>query len=150
MKTNMILAAGIALAAIGAVTTANQNQPTQSSPSLVERLNKINADNERARQQDNKPSQHEVVVLHSSESGFGISDSNGYTYQYDGIKIYCSSSSRGAPQFPQMGIRSANNTTAVVGDLVPLAQAVADLLNDGYHIAHIPDNGYGGEYVLIK
>jgi hypothetical protein len=132
MKTHILLAAGIALAAIGAVTTANQNP------------------NEQAWQHDNKGTGHEVVVLHSSESGVGISDSNGYTYQYEGIKVYCSSSSRGAPQFPQMGIRSVNNTTAVVGDLVPLAQAVADLLNDGYHIAHIPDMGYGGDYVLIK
>ena len=63
MKTNMILAAGIALAAIGAVSTVNQNQPTQSTPSLAERLNKINADNERVRQHDNKVSQYEVVVL---------------------------------------------------------------------------------------
>jgi len=150
MKTNMLLAAGIGLAAIGAVSTADQNQPVPSPTRLVEKLKQINAANEHARQQDNKPSQHEVVVLHSSESGVGISDSNGYTYQYQGIKVYCSSSSEGAPQFPQMGIRSSNNTTTIVGDLVPLAQAVADLLNAGYHIAHIPDNGYGGEYVLIK
>src|SRR5262249_9376744 len=59
MKTNMILAAGIALAAIGAVTTANQNQPEQSTSTMVERLNNINAANGRARQQDNKPSEHE-------------------------------------------------------------------------------------------
>jgi hypothetical protein len=91
---------------------------------------------------------HEVVVLHASESGYATNNGVGYVYQYDGMKAYCSSSSSGAPQFPQMGLQSANNATVVLGNLLQLREALAQLLNDGYHIGQISNNG--GEYVLVK
>ncbi len=84
---------------------------------------------------------HEAVVLWASQSGYGSSDSRGYTYVYNGAQIYVSSSSDGAPTFPQATVPLRTN------NLVELGEGIATLLNAGFRLAEKID---GGGYLFVK
>jgi len=88
-----------------------------------------------------KFSRHSVVVLYSQIHGKPISDTNGQYFQYTGSIVYCSSSSSNAPTFPQF---SPQIYVPVAG----LAQALADLLDDGYQIKYVSDDQTS--FTLIK
>lgn len=68
---------------------------------------------------------HAVVVLHAYEAA-----ENGPVYIGD--LVYVSSSSAGAPTFPQF--------TGDPSKLTPLADAIASLLDAGFKIQHVSDN----------
>jgi len=75
-------------------------------------------------------SRSEAVFLWASQDGFNIAGENGSTFYYNGAKVYASSSSSGAPVFPQY---PATNR-------VEIAEATAQLLSMGYQIK-VSDNG---------
>lgn len=70
----------------------------------------------------------DVVTLWVSlnSSGYGL---NGY--QYDGAVVYDSSSSSGAPVFPQQGSGQP---------LIQVSQALSKLLSEGFEIVHVEDS----------
>lgn len=75
-------------------------------------------------------SKHESVSIWANQSGISTPGK----YQYAGAQVYASSSSQGAPTFPQADI-----PTTV--QLVELGDAIALLLNEGFHIERASDNG---------
>jgi hypothetical protein len=81
------------------------------------------------------PQHHDVVVLHATQE---TAQDGGGRFHYTGLWVYVSSSSDGAPTFPQYG----------AGQEVALSQALADLLAQGFTITHISDNSL--EYVLVR
>lgn len=81
--------------------------------------------------------QHQVVILWASQGGYN----SGGAYHYNGAQIWVSSSSAGAPTFPQ-------GSPQVYVQLTELADALAMLLNDGFTITKQSDNGL--TYTLIK
>jgi len=68
---------------------------------------------------------HDVVVIQSASVGLSLNDTNGYTYQYDGLVIFNSSSSTGAPVFPQ-------GTVPTRYALTNTADGIALLLDQGF------------------
>lgn len=72
----------------------------------------------------------EVVILISDMDGTNTSGG----FQYSGMKVYCSSSSKGAPTFPQ-------GHSTIRQDLTETAEAMAQLRSEGYRIIHTGDNG---------
>ncbi len=74
------------------------------------------------------PRKHEVVLLRGNVSGHSTSTG----YEYGGIDVYVSSSSSGAPTFPQMNVQ-------VPVPLTPMAEAIAQLMDAGYEIVISPD-----------
>lgn len=86
---------------------------------------------------------HECVILRGSEAGYGVpaTKTNAYYYQYAGVLIYCSDSSAGAPQYPQMAIGQGTV-------LKPMAEAIAELMDEGYHIVSQSANLL--DYTLVK
>lgn len=81
-----------------------------------------------------KIQKHEVVILKGTTSSQGG--------LYTGLDVYCSSSSAGAPKFPHAP--SAGPAT----NLVPMAEAIAALLDEGYAIEHISPNAF--DCVMVK
>ncbi len=78
---------------------------------------------------------HETVFIWSDLDGANYPGSDGQVhYQYQGATITASSSSDGAPTFPQRsyGVNQTN--------LVQVAEAVAQLRNQGYQIK-VSENG---------
>jgi len=67
------------------------------------------------------PRRHEAVLLWGSQNGF----SSGAQYTYDGALVEISSSSAGAPVFPQYGQGKS---------LTQIAEAIAQLRDQGYTI----------------
>jgi len=83
---------------------------------------------------------HECVIL-QGQQGFTRYPNGGYAYT--DIGIYCSSSSPGAPRY-DAPIYNANDGTQPVA--YSMAKAIAELLNQGYHIENIGAQGC----VLVK
>ena len=77
-----------------------------------------------------RPLDHACVILSFDLTGTAQNGS----YSYVGFKVQCASSSTNAPQFPQGGI-------PIPPTVVDPAQAIADCLNQGFHVQHVSDNG---------
>lgn len=73
---------------------------------------------------------HEIVMLYSFQSGTSTNN----VFQYNGVQVYCSSSSDGAPHFPQAFVGQQEG-------LVETAEAIAKLRTEGYNTIKISDNG---------
>lgn len=84
---------------------------------------------------------HEAVILKGYTRGTQIQVNGQYTLQYEGIDVYLSSSSAGAPKFPQATVAGTVQT-------VPMAEAIAQLLDSGYEIKQASANGL--DYMLVK
>ncbi len=83
----------------------------------------------RAKTEQSTNTTHEVIILNS----FVVSFTG--TLVFDGMAIYDSSSSAGAPKYPQFG----NGVP-----LAPTAQTISDLIslpNRPYHIVHTSADG---------
>jgi hypothetical protein len=77
----------------------------------------------------------QVVALWAEQAGF----SKDGVYHYTGADIYCSSSSAGAPQFPQLVVQAPVALTN-------LADGVAMLLDEGFTLQ---GQGVFGQYFLF-
>jgi len=90
---------------------------------------------------------NQVVVLHAYEDGYGqvdeIDGTNRYTYYNNGIVIGCSSSSPGAPQFPQDSIPRRET-------IMSLAPGMAQLFDQGYELVNSFHMGGMTEYIFRK
>lgn len=84
---------------------------------------------------------HQVVVLWATSDGVGIFINGQYHFVYDGIKVFVSSSSPGAPTFPQQwGDYQGGGTQ--------LATALAQLLDNGFSIVNIDTTQQ--RYTLVR
>lgn len=116
MKTMNLKSYGPALAlALIIAVSAPFMRPVQSQ-TLADRLNKINAE---------RPVRREVVLLAIGSYGHGVDTNGVHYYQSDGFKVEVSSSSAGAPTFPQ-------ETIPLQLPLADAAEAIAQLLSAGY------------------
>ena len=156
MKINTLLIAGIALAAIGAVTLPQQQQQTlQQRPPLADRIRAIQLQQRVYKEKDDSaPGKHEVVLLTAYSTYFFNESTNGsvqtYVYGQNGFSIYNADSSSGAPQFQgpisvsTYDTNTHQSTDTVTNTPPSFSQAVADLLNEGYKIVNSTlDNQYG-------
>lgn len=105
-------AIGIAVICVGVALTALTTSPANG-------------------QQQHTVSKHESVSAWVYQDG--VQDANGQ-YYYTGAKIYVSSSSPGAPVFPQCGASGSKGLTEI-------GVATAQLLNLGFHLEKVSDNG---------
>jgi hypothetical protein len=81
---------------------------------------------------------HDVVVLKAVDMGLGVTDTNGYTFQYNGIRIENNSSSADALKFRRGSVPPRE-------ELTELAEAMAQLLDQGYK--RVDDPKY---FVFVK
>ena len=65
------------------------------------------------------------------------------SYSYTDVGLYCSSSSSNAPQFP-----APIFTESGVSNVYPMAEAIAQLLNQGFHVEQT--GNYGMNVLMIK
>jgi hypothetical protein len=153
MKINMLLALGICLAAVAAVTVERPKAQTQTNPNdkriaTGEQSETKNADN---------PRKHEVVVLHTQENyTYAQTAINASTSGYAGIRVYNSSSSSGAPIFTNLAwAYNGNVVTNEFGQVqqgsnvettkpVQIGEAIAQLLDAGFKMVNA--SSLGGEY----
>lgn len=85
------------------------------------------------------PPRHQSVALWVFQAGANV---DGH-YQYGGAKIYDSSSSPGAPQFPQLSYASEDYSA-----LTSIGDACALLLDNGFRLEKVSDNGL--YYLFVK
>ncbi len=70
---------------------------------------------------------HDVVVIQLSSTGHSVNDQSGYSYQYQGMVIWNSSSSANAPKFPNEVIPSIDSSY-----LTNAADGIAQILDQGF------------------
>ena len=105
----------------------------------------------RARDKEDHPkTAHSVVILYTqvNEVTNNIMGDPCNGMGFAGSIVYASSSSSNAPQFPQQ-FHYTTNCPTPMGQPEQSAQAIANLLNAGYHIEHIEGNGNFGAYTLV-
>jgi hypothetical protein len=85
---------------------------------------------------------HDVVVIQLSSTGHSFNNENGYSYQYQGLVIWNSSSSANAPKFPNEVIPSIDNTY-----LTNAADGIAQILDQGF--ARVSD-GKDGTITFVR
>jgi hypothetical protein len=135
MKTKLILAGIVILAAFVFGTSL---RPAHADPTQRER-------------------RHEVVLLRAGEDYVAQQlTNNSYIYGYNGFTVANSSSSAGAPQFPPPIYLSVytngNYTYTVTNSTFNLAQAMAELISDGFHLQETTrdPNGSYPTYMFVK
>lgn len=102
------------------------------------------ASDSRSQSQSKAPTaSRQVVVLWAYQNGFTTDNGLGQrTFTYGGADIYDSSSSGGAPVFPQASIPATQGV-----QLTKLADGIALLLSQGFTLQeHTPD----GSYMFVK
>jgi len=135
MKTKLILTGGIILVAFIFGTSLRR---ASADPAAGER-------------------RHEVVLLKGGENYiFQQLTTNSYITGLSGYTVANSSSSSGAPQFPPPVYLSVytngNPTYMITNQTISLAQAMAELISDGFHLQETTrdSNDSYSTYMFVK
>lgn len=93
--------------------------------------------------------QREVVILQAQQDSIQVGDGLGhYAWTWDQLVVVRGNSSSNAPTFPTFIFGDAVKVTGQTNTVVPLAQALADLLSQGYRIE--TSGGVPFTYLLVK